>query len=163
MRITDLKDVDEKTMDLIKQVVQGECDALRTDYSKKIKDLEQYKPKEKTQQELDIEARLKALEDREKAIADKEYNDKFTTTLKNKGVSEQLAKYFVKQGVEDIDTYCNEISSVFNELKLNSNFTGAEHKANKDIITKEQFKEMGYSDRLKLMETNKALYDKLSN
>lgn len=161
MRLKDVQGLDEQTMQVLQQVVQAECDALRGEYGAKIKDLEQYKPKEKSQAELDIEARLKVIEDREKAIAMKEAEEQFATKFKEKGLPSQLAKYF-KQGDEDVETYLDEVSSVFNELQLNSSFKPSEHKSNKDIITKDQFKEMGYSERVKLMETNRHLYDKLS-
>lgn len=162
MRLKDVQGLDEQTMQVLQQVVQAECDALRGEYSTKIKDLEQYKPKEKSQDELDIEARLKAIEDREQAIAMKEADEQFTTKFEGKGLPKQLAKYFNKQGVEDVETYLDEVSGVFNELQLNNSFKPSEHKSNKDVITKDQFKAMGYSDRVKLMETNRPLYDKLS-
>lgn len=162
MRLKDIKDLDEQTMQLLQQVVQGECDALRSEYSAKIKDLEQYKPVEKSQAEIALEERLKALEDREKAIAEREAEEQFTTKFKEKGLPSQLAKYFNKQGVEDVETYLNEVVNVFNELQLNNSFKPTEHKSNKDVITKEQFKAMSYSERVNLMQTNRPLYDKLS-
>ena len=45
------KEMDEATLADIEKVVQGESDAIRTEYSGKIKDLEQYKPKEKTDEQ----------------------------------------------------------------------------------------------------------------
>lgn len=162
MRLKDVKGLDEETMQVVQQVVQAECDAVRTEYSAKIKELEQYKPVEKTQAELELEARIKILEEREKAIAEKESEEQFTTKFESKGLPKQLAKYFNRQGVEDVETYLEEISNVFNELQLNNSFKPNEHKGSKDVITKEQFKAMGYSERVKLMKTNRPLYDKLS-
>ncbi len=163
MKLEELQGFSEEQLEQIKKVIQSETDRVRTDYTQQLKDLEQYKPIEKSQAELDIEARLKAIEDREKAIATKEAEEQFTTKFKEKGLPLQLAKYFNKQGVEDVETYLDEVSGVFNELQLNSSFKPSEHKSNKDVITKDQFKSMGYSDRVKLMETNRPLYDKLSS
>ncbi|ADZ82910.1 hypothetical protein [Cellulosilyticum lentocellum] len=163
MKLEELQGFSEEQLEQIKKVIQSETDRVRTDYTQQLKDLEPYKPKEKSQAELDIEARLKAIEDREKAIATKEADEQFTTKFKEKGLPSQLAKYF-KQGVEDVETYLDEVSNVFNELQLNTTFKpSAEHKSSKDVITKDQFKAMGYSDRVKLMETNRPLYDKLSS
>lgn len=159
MKIEELQGFSEEQLEQIKKVIESETDSIKTDYTKK---LEQYKPKEKSQAELDIEARLKAIEDREKAIAMKEAEEQFTTKFEGKGLPKQLAKYFNKQGVEDVEIYLDEVSSVFNELQLNNSFKPTEHRGSKDAITKEQFKAMGYSQRVQLMETNKALYDKFN-
>ena len=48
-------DLSDEQKDDLNKVVQGETDAVRTDYSAKIKDLEQYKPKEKTDVEKQLE------------------------------------------------------------------------------------------------------------
>lgn len=82
---------DEQKDDLTK-LVQGETDAVRTDYSAKLKDLEQYKPKEKTATEIELEK------------ATNELNAfKFEKTCKEKGIDANLAKYLRSDA--DLDAF----------------------------------------------------------
>lgn len=128
------------------------------DLIKPIQDeLEGLRPKQKTQAELELEARIKALEDREKAILEKEQAEQFKANVKEKGISEQLVPY-LKNDI-DIDVF----AGVMKELQLASSFVpNSPSTEPTGGITKEQFQKMGYSERVQLMETNKALYDKLS-
>jgi hypothetical protein len=63
-------------LEAVQKYAQSEADKVRTNYSKQLKDvneeLSKYKPKEKTEEEKSIEARLKALEDRELELSKKE-------------------------------------------------------------------------------------------
>ena len=66
----------------LEKVVQSETDKVRTKYSKELKDLEQYKPKEKTEQEIEFEqakAELAAM--------------KFKESVREAGLSADLANY----------------------------------------------------------------------
>lgn len=160
MKLEELKGFDEEQMELIKKVIQGETDRVRTEYSQKIKDLEQYKPVEKTPQEIALEERLKALEDKEKAIAEQERQAQLQAKLQEKGLDTQLYKYLNVGG--DADTFINEFAEVMNKTLLDGSYKPSTHKSNKDVITKEQFSSMGYMERAKLQETNPTLYAKLS-
>ena len=156
MKLEELKDVDKETLKLIKEVVADETAYLQA----KIKELT---PVQKSKEQLDFEVQKQAFEEQKKAFEQEQYNNKMLSTLKEKGVNEKLANYFVKAGVEDINAYADEIVNAFNELELNDIFKGSEHKQTKDSISKEQFASMGYSERVSLKETNPALYNKLSN
>ena len=160
MKLEELQGFSEEQMEQIKKVVQGETDRVRTEYSQKIKDLEQYKPVEKTPQEIALEERLKALEDKEKAIAEQERQAQLQAKLHEKGLDTQLYKY-LNVG-EDADTFINEFAEVMNKTLLSGSYKPSTHKSNKDVITKEQFSSMGYMERAKLQETNPTLYAKLS-
>lgn len=160
MKLEELQGFSEEQMEQIKKVVQGETDRVRTEYSQKIKDLEQYKPIEKTPQEIALEERLKALEDKEKAIAEQERQAQLQSKLQEKGLDTQLYKY-LNVG-EDTDTFINEFAEVMNKTLLSGSYKPSTHKSNKDVITKEQFSTMGYMERAKLQETNPTLYAKLS-
>ena len=53
----------------IEKVVQSETDKVRTKYSKELKDLEQYKPKEKTEQEIEFEQAKAELPNRKLSLS----------------------------------------------------------------------------------------------
>lgn len=144
--------------------IQRECDKIRTNYSKKLKDatdeLNKYKPVEKSEAEIEMEKRLKILEDKEKEVAQKEKVLNVSNKLEEKGLPKQLSKYLV--GAEDLETSITEIKELFNNAQINNGFKPEQHKSKEDSITKEQFQKMGVMDRMNLFRTNEELYKKLS-
>lgn len=66
----------QEQIDAVNKLVQSHEDRIRTDYSKKLKDvqteLDQYKPKQKSESELAIEQRIANLEAKEQELASKE-------------------------------------------------------------------------------------------
>ncbi|WP_123052966.1 DUF4355 domain-containing protein [Clostridium sp. JN-1] len=146
------------------KILQSETDKVRTEYSKKLKDatdeINKYKPKDKSEAEIEMEKRLKILEDKEKEVAQKEKVLNVSNKLEEKGLPKQLSKYLV--GAEDLETSITEIKELFNNAQINSGFKPDSHKSKEDSITKEQFKKMGVVDRMNLFRTNEELYKKLS-
>lgn len=147
------------------KLTQAEGDKVRTEYSKKLKDtadeLNKYKPKQKSEAEIELENRLKVLEDKEKEVQGKEKLLDITTKLNEQGLPSQLGKYLT--GVEDVETEINSLKEVFNNLKIDGSFKPDKHnKGAADFITKEQFLKMSYMERMNLFKSNKDLYDRLS-
>lgn len=161
MKLEELQGFTDEQLEMIKKVVQGECDSVRTSYTKQIKDLEQYKPKEKSQAEIDLDTRLQALEQKEKAIAQKERETTIQAKLKEKGLSAELSK-FLRFDDNNFDTVLDDFNNVVSTTLLNNSYKPTEHKGNADVITKEQFSNMGYNERVALMQSNPTLYNKLS-
>lgn len=145
----------------VQKYVQAEGDKIRTKYSKQIKDLESKVPKEKTEEELAFEKRVKELETREKEIARKEMLTNAKGILAGKGLDGQLADYLNLEGVENLETYVDDIAKVLVKQTKNSYVPKGHEKADGNI-TKEQFRAMNYTERCNLYETNKQLYDILS-
>lgn len=152
--------LNEEQLSNITKLLQSETDRVRTEYVKQIKDLEKFKPIDKTPQEIALEERLKALEDREKAIKQQERQSQLQAKLSEKGLDSQLYKY-LNVG-DDADTFIEEFATVMNKTLLDGSYKPSTHKSNKDVITKEQFASMGYFERSKLQETNPTLFSKLS-
>lgn len=148
-------------MEGVQKYVQAEGDKIRTKYSKQIKDLESKVPKEKTEDEKAFEKRVKDLEIKEKEIAKKEMLTNAKGILTNKGLDKQLADFIKFEGVEDLETYINNIAEVMGKQTKNSYVPKVKDKVDGNI-TKEQFSKMNYIERCNLYETNKALYDILS-
>ncbi|PJI07665.1 MULTISPECIES: hypothetical protein [Clostridium] len=155
---------EEEVKNLLNAKVQSETDKVRTEYSKKLKttedELNKYKPKEKSQAEIELENRLKVLEDKEKEVSKKERLLNISDELEKQGLPKQLNKYLLE--VKDTATEINSLKEIFNNAKLDNSFKPQSHASTKDSITKEQFLKMGYTDRLNLFKSNKDLYDRLS-
>lgn len=148
-------------MEVVNKAIQSESDRVRTEYSKKIKDLEGKLPKELSADEKAFQERLKALEDKEKALQEKELTTNLQTKLKDKGLNEQLANYLKVEGIEDLETYIEDIAKVVN-MQLDDGYKPKAHDKQGSKITKEQFNSMSYVERMNLYNTNKTLYDALS-
>lgn len=80
----------QEQIDAVNKLVQSHEDRIRTDYSKKLKDvqteLDQYKPKQKSESELAIEQRIANLEAKEQELASKERAMTIADKLKAKGL-----------------------------------------------------------------------------
>lgn len=159
MKLEDLNIQDKELLENLKKVVQGAEDTVRTEYSKKIKELEKKLPKEKSPEELSLEERLKALEDREIELTKREKKANVGNMLKDKGLNDKLSNYLNVDGVEDLETYINEIVDVVNaQAKGKSNYNPKGHKSSNSVITKDQFKKMSLLEKQKLYETDKETY-----
>ncbi|NFS07363.1 DUF4355 domain-containing protein [Clostridium botulinum] len=166
----DNKEIKTFTEEELQKKLQSETDRVRTEYSKKIKameeELKELKPKEKSDAELEMEQRIKTLEDKEKEVQAKELELKISKTLSDNGLPSQLSRYINLQGVEDVESYLGEVKEVLtehiNNTALNNSFKPQNHNSNKEVVSKEQFNKMSYMERQKLYETNQELYKKLS-
>ncbi|NFR24920.1 capsid assembly scaffolding protein Gp46 family protein [Clostridium sporogenes] len=151
--------------DLNKKIQSAE-DRVRTEYSKKIKDMEnkikELAPVQKSQSELDMEQRIKALEQKEKEVQAKERLLNINNKLVEKGLPQGLTKFLNVEGLEDVETSLNELKEIFNNTALNNSFKPKNHSNAKEVVSKEQFNKMSYMERQKLYETNQELYKKLS-
>lgn len=148
-------------LEAVQKYVQGETDKVRTKYSKQIKDLENKVPKEKSEDEINFEKRLKDLEIREQEITKKELLTNAKGILNSKGLNSQLADFINLEGVEDLETYITNITDIIGK-QVTNNYIPKGHEKAKGNITKEQFKNMSYTERCNLYESNKQLYDILS-
>lgn len=164
MKLEEIQGLTEEQLADIQKVIQSAEDKVRTDKTQRIKELEaelqQYKPIEKTEAEKQLEARIAELEQREHSIKTQEREAQLQSKLKEKGLDIQLLKY-LNVG-EDADTFLDEFSTVINNQLLETSYKPQVHKGESSAVTKEQFKAMGYCERVKLQESNPALYDILT-
>jgi len=161
----DIKELNlsEEQMTMVEKLIQSETDKVRTDYSQKLKtvndELAQYKPKEKSDAEKALEERISALEQREKELSDKERNLALSSKLKEKSLPEGLAKY-LNVG-EDMDKTIDELGTLFGNYFLNGSNKPTNHNQQKGI-TKSEFKQMSYAERARLYKEHPALYEALN-
>lgn len=138
----------QKLNEVITTSIQSETDKVRTQYSKQIKELEKYKPVEKSDSEIELENLKKELA-----------NTKFKSSLKELGVDDNLSKY-IKSDI-DVDEFKNFYKGFMPNTQKDfipnkTNVTG-------DAITKEQFSKMNISERTKLYNESPELYNQLKN
>lgn len=162
MNIDELNLTDE-TKAQVEKLIQSETDRVRTEYSQKLKtvneELSQYKPKEKSDSEKALEERIAKLEAREKELANKEQSMTLASKLKEKNLPTDLAKY-LNVG-EDMDKTIDEVGALFGNYFLDGSNVPSNHNGNKGI-TKKDFQKMGYAERAKLYAENPTLFEALS-
>ena len=162
MNIDELNLTDE-TKAQVEKLIQSETDRVRTEYSQKLKtvneELNQYKPKEKSDAEKALEERITALENREKELANKEKAMTIANKLKEKELPEGLAQY-LSVG-DDVDKAIDEVGALFGNYFLSGSNKPSNHNTNKGI-TKEDFKKMSYMERSKLFQENPQLFEILN-
>ena len=162
MNIDELNLTDE-TKAQVEKLIQSETDRVRTEYSQKLKtvneELNQYKPKEKSDAEKALEERITALENREKELANKEKAMTIANKLKEKELPEGLAQY-LSVG-DDMDKTIDEVGALFGNYFLSGSNKPSNHNTNKGI-TKEDFKKMSYMERSKLFQENPQLFEILN-
>jgi hypothetical protein len=160
MDIKELGLTDEQ-LEAVQKYAQSEADKVRTNYSKQLKDandeLNKYKPKEKTEEEKTIEARLKALEDRELEISKKERQVQVKGKLEELGLPVGLADYLNFKDEADIEKVGGELATFFLE-----NGSKPTNHSKSQPVTREQFKKMSYVQRAQLYNENPELYKTLS-
>ena len=154
---------EEEFTSILEKVGQSASDKVRTEYSSKIKELEGKLPKEKTPEQQEMENKIKQLEQKEQELLFKENKLNISNALNEKGLPQQLADVLNIQGVEDINNFVQGISEIFNKHSIDNSYKPThKHKAN-DSMSKEDFKKLGYTERVKLQETNPALYEKFAS
>ena len=154
----------QEQIETVNKAIQSETDKVRTDYSTKLKtvndELAKFKPAEKSDVEKQLELKQKELEEKERELFNKELSYTIKEKLSAKGLPSELAKY-ISVG-DDVDATIEELGGTLNNYFLNDTYKPSNHSKNEGI-TKEQFKKMSYMERNKLFETNPELYKKLSN
>jgi uncharacterized protein with von Willebrand factor type A (vWA) domain len=134
----------DELKDLLNKADQSAGDRVRTEYSKRVKDLQaeldKYKPTEPTEAE-------KALTEREKALAAKEK----AFACKAAGIPEAYADYFTEKA---------DFGKLGELFKAGAGYVPSEHKSGSSL-TKEDFAQMDYAQRAALYEQNRELYNQL--
>lgn len=153
---TENKDVIIMSTEDFNKRIQSETDKVRTEYSKRVKQLEaqikELTPAQKTEAELDYEKRIAALEAKEKKL-------EMLEALKSNGLSSDFYNYL--QNDVDISAFAKFYSdalddAVQNKIKANG-YVPNGHKTG-ESLTKEDFKKMSMTEKEKLFTENPDLY-----
>lgn len=139
--------------------IQSETDKVRTEYSAKIKTLEdkvkELTPIQKSEMEINLEKRLAEIEAREKAADFKE-------ALAKNNIPGELGD-FLKPDTDMsalATAFKNVVKSAIDKYISDNGYKPDGHKSG-DAITKEDFARMNMSDRETLYRENPTLYKSL--
>lgn len=139
---------EEQKEDLTK-LIQGEQDVIRTEYSRQIKELEKYKPVEKTAEQKELETLRSEMK-----------NIQFKNSLREMGVPNDLAGFIdTRNDVEQVRQFFQGFGGM---EKLRDFVPNTKNMGMGDTgVTKEQFKNMTYGEKAKLYTENAELYEQL--
>lgn len=128
----------------LEKVLQSETDKVRTKYSAQLKELEQYKPKEKTEEQLEFERTKNELAEM-----------KFKESIRNAGLDSEMAKYLKPD--TDLEAFGKLLKGV---EQTKQDYTPKNHSGDSGL-TKDQFENMSYDQKAKLYSENPTLYAQL--
>ena len=148
----------------VQQILQSEGDKIRTKYSNELRtvkeELNQYKPAQKSDAEIQYENRIKELEAREQKLLAKERQAELSTKLTELGLPTELGQY-LNLG-EDVDAGLEEAVSVaINGYLLNNGNKPSNH-SKQQAVTRADFKKMSYGEKAQLFQDNPELYKALA-
>ncbi|MDW7662710.1 MAG: hypothetical protein SCL54_14980 [Bacillota bacterium] len=135
----------------IEKTVQSESDRVRTEYTKQIKELEGKLPVEKSQTEIELEERIKKVEKKEREF-------KLIEKLEEKKLPKGLSK-FIAVGDDELESIGDELGKILSGIITDNSFKPTGHKKTENVTTKEQFKQMGYTQREKFATDNPELFE----
>lgn len=147
----------------VQQILQSEGDKIRTKYSNELRtvkeELNQYKPAQKSDSEIQFENRMKELEAREEKLLAKERQAELSTKLNELGLPTELGQY-LNLG-EDVDAGLEAVSVAINGYLLNNANKPTNH-SKQQSISKSDFKKMSYGEKAQLFQDNPELYKALA-
>ena len=123
------------TKEEIQKLVQSEADRVRTEYSKRLKELEEEKTAlekekmtEEEQRQFDLEKMQQELEKKEKAIRDRELTIKTTDLLKEKELDLDFREFVIGEDEESTIERVEKFNSLWTkalEEAVNNRFKGS--------------------------------------
>ena len=146
------------------KAIQSAEDKLRGKYSKEIKELkdkiQELTPVQKSQDEIDFENRIAALEESERNIAAQKRRLDVQENLSNKGIDKALVDYLKDDA--DVDALVNIIDGIVKSRMKSNGYVPTEHSSD-EKVTPEEFNKMTYSQKLELSERSPELFKRLSS
>lgn len=147
----------------VQQILQSEGDKIRTKYSNELRtvkeELNQYKPAQKSDSEIQFENRMKELKAREQKLLAKERQTELSSKLTELGLPTELGQY-LNLG-EDVDAGLEAVSVAINGYLLNNGNKPSNH-SKQQSVTKSDFKKMSYGEKAQLFQDNPELYKALA-
>lgn len=134
----------------VEKLLQSETDKVRTDYSTKLKDLESKVPVEKSPESLALEERIKAIEEKERQY-------QIVDMLTEKNLPKGLSKYLTVNE-DDFESFGNDMEELLGNMISNNSFTPTNHRKTESVVTKDSFRKMTYLEREKFSSDHPELY-----
>ena len=141
------------------KAIQSAEDRVRGKMSKTIKELQEkvkeLTPVEKTQDQIDLENRIAALEKSEKEVATQKKRLDIQEQLSGKGIDKSMVD-FLRADV-DLEAFSDLIDTITKTRMKSSGYVPGEHTSD-DKITPEDFKKMTYSEKVNFLQAHPEAY-----
>ena len=149
------------TEDEVLKKVQSETDRVRTEYSRKIKKLEEriteLEPKDLSPAELEMKRRLDELEAKQAEVEAKEALLNLQSKLTEMNLPKSLVTFL--DGNCDVGEFAKVIDGIVIERNKGLGYQPTPH-VNSDGMTTEKWAKLPYSQKIELYNQNPDLYDK---
>lgn len=145
----------------VSKKVQSETDKVRTEYTKKLKKLEdrlaELEPKDLSPAELEMKRRLDELETKQAEVEAKEELLNLQSRLSEMNLPKSLVTYL--NGNCDVGEFAKMIDGIVIERNKGLGYQPTPH-VNADGMTQEKWKKLNYSQKVELYNSNPDLYNK---
>lgn len=146
------------------KAIQSAEDKVRGKYSKTIKELEgkiaELSPVEKTEAELELEARIQKLEESEKAVKEKEKLLLFYESLTDKGIDKSLFE-FIKED-SDVEKLSEVLGVIATNKAKDNGYIPKDHGSD-ETVSIEEYEKMNYSQKVEFMKNHPENYKRIQN
>ena len=141
------------------KAIQSAEDRVRGKMSKTIKELQEkvkeLTPVEKTQDQIDLENRIAALEKSEKEVAAQKKRLDIQEQLSGKGIDKSMVDFL--RADADLEAFSDLIDTITKTRMKSSGYVPGEHTSD-DKITPEDFKKMTYSEKVNFSQAHPETY-----
>lgn len=141
------------------KAIQSAEDRVRGKMSKTIKELQEkvkeLTPVEKTQDQIDLENRIAALEKSEKEVAAQKKRLDIQEQLSGKGIDKSMVDFL--RADADLEAFSDLIDTITKTRMKSSGYVPGEHTSD-DKITPEDFKKMTYSEKVNFLQAHPEAY-----
>lgn len=141
------------------KAIQSAEDRVRGKMSKTIKELQEkvkeLTPVEKTQDQIDLENRIAALEKSEKEVAAQKKRLDIQEQLSGKGIDKLMVDFL--RADADLEAFSDLIDTITKTRMKSSGYVPGEHTSD-DKITPEDFKKMTYSEKVNFSQAHPEVY-----
>ena len=141
------------------KAIQSAEDRVRGKMSKTIKELQEkvkeLTPVEKTQDQIDLENRIAALEKSEREVAAQKKRLDIQEQLSGKGIDKSMVDFL--RADADLEAFSDLIDTITKTRMKSSGYVPGEHTSD-DKITPEDFKKMTYSEKVNFSQAHPEAY-----
>lgn len=145
------------------KAIQSAEDRVRGKMSKTIKELQEkvkeLTPVEKTQDQIDLENRIAALEQSEREVADQKRKLDMQEQLAGKGIDKAMVDY-IKDDV-DVEAFSALVDTIVKSRVKSNGYVPGDHSSD-EKITPEDFKKMNYTEKAALYREHPETYKRLT-
>ena len=145
------------------KAIQSAEDRVRGKMSRTIRELQEkvkeLTPVEKTQDQIDLENRIAALEQSEREVADQKRKLDMQEQLAGKGIDKAMVDY-IKDDV-DVEAFSALVDTIVKSRVKSNGYVPGDHSSD-EKITPEDFRKMNYTEKAALYREHPVTYKRLT-